>query len=180
MLERRRARSTSRRIEPLDPRRDSSFWMPALRAAAAASECGGVWETVGDCDMVREGSVGVCDAILVCRGEAEGEGEGGSELRSGGIALRAEVGERYTMAVLGMTHRGVNCWGRRRRSPGRWRDAESRGRWWFKVGKLLLWGPPLVGRPAAVLAVAVPVSRLAAAAGRGGRGPRPGDVHLRP
>lgn len=88
-LERLRARSTSRRIVfPPEERRDSSFWMPALRAAAAASECGGVCEAAGDCERTRDGSEGVVDAILEGRGDVVGEGEGGSELMSGGMALR--------------------------------------------------------------------------------------------
>jgi hypothetical protein len=83
MLERRRARSTSRLMEPPDGRRDSSLWMPALSAAAAASECGGVCEVAGDSDRAREG---VVEAILEWRsGDAEGDGDGGRELRSGGI-----------------------------------------------------------------------------------------------
>jgi hypothetical protein len=91
MLERRRARSTSRLMEPLDVRRDSSFWMPAFMAAAAASECGGVCDTGGDCDTAREGSPDVDWVILLCIGEADGDGEGGNEFRSGGIALAGGI-----------------------------------------------------------------------------------------
>jgi hypothetical protein len=40
MLDRRRARSTSRRMLPDEERRVSSFWIPAFMAAVAASECG--------------------------------------------------------------------------------------------------------------------------------------------
>jgi hypothetical protein len=80
-----RARSTSRRMEPEpdEVRRDSSLWMPAFMAAAAASEVGGVCEVDGE--WVRELSCVLLDAILEWTGEAEDEGEGGSELRSGGM-----------------------------------------------------------------------------------------------
>lgn len=79
MLERRRARSTSRRILPDEGRRVSSLCMPAFMAAVAASEC-------GEADMR----------------EAEGEwlrvvpseGEPFSELRSG-----AMVGDGFMCAA---------------------------------------------------------------------------------
>lgn len=83
MLDRRRARSTSRRILPLEGRR-SSFWMPAFMAAAAARECGGVWEAGGDWERLRAGSLE--DAMRARLGEADGDGDGGSEFRSGGMA----------------------------------------------------------------------------------------------
>jgi hypothetical protein len=41
MLDRRRARSTSLRMEPPEDLRDSSFWIPAFSVAAAARERGG-------------------------------------------------------------------------------------------------------------------------------------------
>lgn len=86
MLDLRRARSTSLRTLPEDWRRMSSLWMPAFMVAAAASECGGVWEVGGDCDMGM-GRVGVGSFAeeRAWRGVDEGEGEGGSELRSGGM-----------------------------------------------------------------------------------------------
>lgn len=88
MLDRRLARSTSLRIEPepLLARRDSSCCMPAFIAAAAASECGGVWEPGGGEACVRVGS-GLAGAMRDCSGEAEaeGDGEGGKEFRSGGM-----------------------------------------------------------------------------------------------
>jgi hypothetical protein len=63
-------------------------------AAAAASECGGVCE-VGDGDMLRAGSA---ELELMMRAgwddEAEGEGEGGSELISG-IALYAILQQEF-------------------------------------------------------------------------------------
>jgi hypothetical protein len=94
MLDRRRARSTSLRMEPEDVRRKSSLWIPAFMAAAAASECGGVCE-VGDGDMLRAGSA---ELELMMRAgwddEAEGEGEGGSELISG-IALYAILQQEF-------------------------------------------------------------------------------------
>lgn len=67
MLERRRARSTSRRMLPDEERRVSSFWMPAFMAAVAASECGEERDAEGD--WLRE--------LLL--------GEGGRELMSGAI-----------------------------------------------------------------------------------------------
>jgi hypothetical protein len=84
MLERRRARSTSRRILPDEGRRVSSCWIPAFMAAVAASECGEdaaamVREAEGD--WLREMSWG---------GEGDASGEGGSELISGGIAVVCE------------------------------------------------------------------------------------------
>lgn len=92
MLERRRARSTSRRMEPapIEGLRESSLCIPALRAAAAARECGGVWEAGGDVDMVRVGVDSLFDAERrAWSGEPEpGDGDGGRELRSGGMVLR--------------------------------------------------------------------------------------------
>ena len=79
MLDLRRARSTSLRMEPIDGRR-SSFWMPAFMAAAAASECGAVCETGGDCARVGEAAVGV--GVVAVDGL-----EGGRLLRSGGILM---------------------------------------------------------------------------------------------
>ena len=88
--------------------------MPAFMVAAAVRECewGGVWgsgEADGecDCDMMRDGSVveGRCE-VARWRGD-EGDGEGGSELRSGDMALRscerckAEQGRRWSQAVTG-------------------------------------------------------------------------------
>jgi hypothetical protein len=65
---------------PDDERRVSSFWMPAFKAAVAASECGDeeviVREAEGD--WLRE-------VPLV--GEGDASGEGGSELISGGMAV---------------------------------------------------------------------------------------------
>lgn len=83
MLDRRRARSASLLTEPVpEGLLASSFCMPALRAAAAARECGGVWATGGDgLDGLKDN----VDAMRLCMGVLEGEGEGGSELRSGGI-----------------------------------------------------------------------------------------------
>lgn len=82
MLERRRARSTSLRIELDDGRRCSSLCIPAFKAAVAARECGGVWEAGG----VREDSV-LVEAMRDWRGaEVDGEGDGGSEFRSGGMS----------------------------------------------------------------------------------------------
>ncbi len=62
--------------------RRSSLCIPAFMVAVAASECGGVCEAGGDCDMV--GKVSDC----AWRGVEEGEGEGGREFRSGGIVER--------------------------------------------------------------------------------------------
>jgi hypothetical protein len=78
MLDRRRARSTSRRILPEDDRRVSSFWMPAFIAAVAASE----W---GEEAMLREAEG---DWLREVPLEAEGDwmGDGGSVLRSGAMA----------------------------------------------------------------------------------------------
>jgi hypothetical protein len=67
ILDRRRARSTSRRMLPDEERRVSSFWIPAFMAAVAASECG------EEAAMLREADGG------------EASGEGGSELISGGM-----------------------------------------------------------------------------------------------
>jgi len=63
-----------------------------VAAAASECECGGAGEAGeadGDCDMVRAWSVveGRCE-VACWRGE-EGDGEGGSEFRSGGIVGRA-------------------------------------------------------------------------------------------
>jgi len=86
MLDRRRARSTPPRTELLPDRlRDSSFWMPALRAAAAARECGGVWVRGGEgLEGLRSCSV-MADVMRVGIGVLDGDGEGGSELMSGGM-----------------------------------------------------------------------------------------------
>lgn len=59
--------------------------MPAFMAAAAASECGGVCEAVGDAETVREASFELVEAMRGC-GVADGDGDGGSELRSGGMS----------------------------------------------------------------------------------------------
>jgi hypothetical protein len=78
MLDRRRARSTSRRILP-DEERRSSLCMPAFMAAVAASECGE--EEVA---MLREAEGDWFREVpLDAAGEARGEG--GSELISGGM-----------------------------------------------------------------------------------------------
>lgn len=89
MLLLRRERSTSLRMLPEDRR--SSLFRPAFMVAAAARECecGGVCamgEADGecDCDMLR-GSVMEGRRCARWRGE-EGAGEGGRELRSGGMA----------------------------------------------------------------------------------------------
>jgi hypothetical protein len=61
--------------------------MPALRAAAAARECGGVWAAGG------EGLAGLKDdveAMRLCMGVVEGDGDGGRELRSGGMGAVVE------------------------------------------------------------------------------------------
>jgi hypothetical protein len=79
MLERRRARSTSRRMLPDEERRVSSFWMPAFMAAVAASEC-------GEAAMVREAEGDWLREVLLVGIEGEASGEGGSELMSGGMA----------------------------------------------------------------------------------------------
>lgn len=92
MLERRRACSTSLRIEPMDGRRDSSFWIPAFSAAAAASECGGECDTGGEGEWLRKASVVEVEvgwAMRVCSGEPDDDLDGGSELRSGGIVIGA-------------------------------------------------------------------------------------------
>lgn len=97
MLDLRRARSTSRRMLPDDCRRESSCWIPAFIVAAAARECGGVWEALGECarvDMVVDADVGAVGfiAILAVRGVDEGDGDGGSEFRSGGMAGQDRMG----------------------------------------------------------------------------------------
>jgi hypothetical protein len=79
MLERRRARSTSRRMLPDEERRVSSFWMPAFMAAVAAGEC-------GEAAMVREAEGDWLREVLLVGIEGEASGEGGSELMSGGMA----------------------------------------------------------------------------------------------
>jgi hypothetical protein len=84
MLDLRRARSTSLRMEPADGRR-SSFWIPAFMAAAAASECGAVCETGGDCARVGEVAVGVVAVDGL---------EGGRLLRSGGMLMAMVHGHR--------------------------------------------------------------------------------------
>jgi hypothetical protein len=74
MLERRRARSTSRCMLPDEGLRVSSLWIPAFMAAVAASE----W---GDEVMLREAE-GEWLREVPAGGDARGEG--GSVLRSGG------------------------------------------------------------------------------------------------
>jgi hypothetical protein len=81
MLERRRARSTSRRILPDEGRRVSSCWIPAFMAAVAASECG-----EDAAAMVREAEGDWLREVLLVGIEGEASGEGGSELMSGGMA----------------------------------------------------------------------------------------------
>lgn len=78
-LDRRRWRSTSRRMLPEEGRRESSFWMPAFMAAVAASEWGEV------ADMVREAD-GDCVREAPLEVEGEAWGDGGSVFRSGGMA----------------------------------------------------------------------------------------------
>lgn len=77
MLDRRRARSTSRRMLPEEGRRWSSFWMPAFIAAVAASEC-------GEAAMLRDAEG---DWLREVPFEAEGDcsGEGGSVFKSGAM-----------------------------------------------------------------------------------------------
>jgi hypothetical protein len=91
MLDLRRARSTSLRMEPTDGRR-SSFCIPAFMAAAAASECGAVCGTGGDCARVGEVAVGVV--------AAEGL-EGGRLLRSGGMLAVTVMVMAMAVAVVG-------------------------------------------------------------------------------
>jgi hypothetical protein len=81
MLERRRARSTSRRILPDEERRVSSFWMPAFMAAVAASECGE--------DAMPEAREAEGDWLRDVPLEAVGDwrGDEGSVLRSGAMAV---------------------------------------------------------------------------------------------
>jgi hypothetical protein len=74
MLERRRARSTSRCRPPEEGLRVSSLWIPAFMAAVAASE----W---GEDAMVREAEGEWLREVLL---EGDARGEGGSVLRSGG------------------------------------------------------------------------------------------------
>jgi hypothetical protein len=80
MLDRRRARSTSRRMLPDEERRVSSVWIPAFMAAVAASEC-------GEAAMVREAEGDWLREVLWMGGEGEVRGEGGRELMSGGMLL---------------------------------------------------------------------------------------------
>ncbi len=91
--------SLALRREPDEARLESSVWMPAFMAAAAASECGGVCDVPG----LREGSGAFAEAMRGCEGEAEGEGEGGSEFRSG-IGMRCLPGFEHK-ARAGMTRR---------------------------------------------------------------------------
>lgn len=92
-LERRRARSTSRRMLPADGRRESSCWMPAFMAAVAASECGeAAMARVAEGEWVREVPLAAC-------------GEGGRVLRSGGMVLRSggmAAGGEVTMTAGGV------------------------------------------------------------------------------
>lgn len=76
MLDRRRARSTSRRMLPDEGRRVSSFWMPAFMAAVAASEC-------GDEAIVRDADG---DWLRDVPLEGDWSGEGGKLLMSGGMS----------------------------------------------------------------------------------------------
>jgi hypothetical protein len=83
MLERRRARSTSRRMLPDEDRRVSSFCMPAFIAAVAARECGD-----DDAAMLRDAEGDwPRDALFV--GDGEASGDGGRELMSGAMSLAA-------------------------------------------------------------------------------------------
>ena len=92
MLDRRRARSTSLRMELPEDLRDSSFWIPAFSVAAAARERGGEWE--GDGDGLRRASmVEVVRGMRICCGEPDGDLEGGSEFKSGGIIGAAQGAE---------------------------------------------------------------------------------------
>jgi hypothetical protein len=76
MLDRRRARSTSRRILPDEDRRVSSFWIPAFIAAVAARECGEeAMFREADGDWLREVPL-----------EGDCSGEGGRLLISGGMS----------------------------------------------------------------------------------------------
>jgi hypothetical protein len=66
--------------------------MPAFMAAAAASECGGVCETGGDCVRVGEVAVG---------GVAADGLEGGRLLRSGGmVTVWAAVAHEHRRGLL--------------------------------------------------------------------------------
>ena len=78
-LDRRRARSTSRRMLPDEGRRVSSFWIPAFIAAVAASEC-------GDEAMVREADG---DWLRDVPLDGDWSGEGGRLLMSGGMSWKA-------------------------------------------------------------------------------------------
>jgi len=80
MLERRRARSTSRRMLPEEGRRVSSLCMPAFMAAVAARECG------DEEDMVREAEGDALREVLFV-GEGDARGEGGRELMSGAMVV---------------------------------------------------------------------------------------------
>lgn len=102
MLDLRRARSTSLRMLAEDARRESSFCMPAFIAAAAASECGGVCEAGGDWEIFREGSFAV-GMREWRRGEAEGDGDGGSEFKSGGMAAVAGTIDKGNGPMPGRT-----------------------------------------------------------------------------
>jgi hypothetical protein len=117
MLDRRRARSTSRRMLPDEGRRVSSFWMPAFMAAVAANDCGKdaaaiVREAAGD--WLRDVSLG---------GEGEASGDGGSELMSGGIA----VVWGWLLKQVGVGMRcpgGVRCRVGSREHAGQWSHSE--------------------------------------------------------
>jgi hypothetical protein len=78
MLERRRARSTSRRMLPEEGRRVSSLCMPAFMAAVAARECGEV-------AMLRDAEGDWLRDVLFV-GDGDASGDGGSELMSGAMA----------------------------------------------------------------------------------------------
>ena len=92
MLDRRRARSTSLRMEPPEDLRDSSFWIPAFSAAAAARERGGELEGDGD-GLRRASTVEVVRGMRICCGEPDGDLEGGNEFKSGGMIGAAQGAE---------------------------------------------------------------------------------------
>jgi hypothetical protein len=84
MLERRRARSTSRCMLPEEGLRVSSLWIPAFMAAVAASEWGEeVMLRDAEGEWLREVPAG-----------GDARGEGGSVLRSGGDMATGECGVR--------------------------------------------------------------------------------------